>query len=229
MLHENATKQINDLYQWFCSNRLALNATKTKYIVIRPRHQKNDLSQYTVHIDNTPQDRIGNVCLETSAKFLGMYIDENLSWKKHIIEVNKKVSRALFSIKQVKHILPPESLRTLYFALIHSHFSYGILAWGNADKKVLHPTIMLQKRAIRVINNAPFNSHTEPKFRKSGILKLNDLFEYESLMFMQNYLRNNLPYSFQGVFPLNSDMPNSRITRQSNKLYVPHYTGKFML
>ena len=47
--------------------------------------------------------------------------------------------RALFSIKQVKHILPLN--RTLYFALIHSHFSYGIVAWGNADQKIMRPAI----------------------------------------------------------------------------------------
>ncbi len=85
------------------------------------------------------------------------------------------LSRALFSIKQVKHVLPLDSLRTLYFALIHLHLSYGIIAWGNADMNLIRLAKLLQKRAIRVINKAPFNSHTDPKFKKSGILKLNDL------------------------------------------------------
>ncbi len=226
-LHENACEQINDLHQWFCSNRLALNTNKTKYIVIRPRHMKIDLSQYSIRIGNTPLVRVGNDCTDTSTKFLGLHIDENLTWKQHITEINRKVSRALFSIKQVKHVLPAESMRTLYFALIHSHLSYGILAWGNADKKTLYPATILQKRAIRVIHNAPYNSHTDPKFKKSGILKLNDLFEYESLMFTYDYMTNNLPNSFRGTFPLNSDMPNSRETRQSNLLYIPRFNGRF--
>ncbi len=84
--------------------------------------------------------------------------------KQHIAETNKKVSRALFSIKQVKRVLPYESLRTLYFALVGSHFSYGITAWGNADKGVIRPAQILQKRAIRIIHNAPYNGHTEPRF-----------------------------------------------------------------
>ena len=65
--------------------------------------------------------------------------------------VNKKISGALFSIKQAKNILPKASLRTLYFALIEPHLSYGILVWGNANKKTLHRTEMLQKRAIRTV------------------------------------------------------------------------------
>ena len=102
-LFTNANIYINNLYEWFCSNMLSLNATKTKYIVLRPRHTREDLSQYNIHIGNTQLSRIGNDCLETSSKFIGMYLDENLTWKMHMNEINKKVSRALFSIKQVNH------------------------------------------------------------------------------------------------------------------------------
>ena len=153
-LFTNANVYINNLYEWFCSNRLSLNANKTKYIVLRPRHMREDLSQYNIHIGNTQLSR-----LETSSKFLGMYLDENLTWKIHINEINKKVSRALFSMKQVKHILPMESL-------IHPHLSYIIIAWGSADKSITRQTSLLQKRAIRIITNSAFNSHTDPKFRK---------------------------------------------------------------
>ncbi len=127
-LYDNANAQINELYRWFCANKLSLNAKKTKYIMIRPKHKKYDLKQFSMHIDNIPLDRIGNDCIDKSTKFLGMHIDENLTWKHHITEVNKKVSRALFSIKQVKHVLPIDSLRTLYYSLIYSHFSYGTTA-----------------------------------------------------------------------------------------------------
>ena len=155
---------INELYMWFCANKLSLNAGKTKYIVLRPRHMKQDLSLHTVHIGDTVIFRIGNDCTEKTTTFLGMHLDENLSWKYHINEVKKKVSRALFSIKQVKQILHLHCLRTLYDALIQPHLSYGIIAWGNSDP--IHKTNQLQKRALRVIHNAPYNSHTDPKFRQ---------------------------------------------------------------
>jgi hypothetical protein len=115
----------------------------------------------------------------------------------------------------IKHVLPPDSLSTLYFALIHPHLSYGITVWGNADQNVIIPLMLVQKRAIRVINNASYYSHTGPKFKKSGILQLHDLFHYQSLLFMHDYISNKLPNSFNGCFPTNSDMPCSRITRQS--------------
>jgi hypothetical protein len=159
-LYGDANKQINNLFEWFCSNKLSLNAKKTKYIVIRPKYLRGDLGKFTILINDIALDRIGNDCKEKSVKFLGINLDENLTWKYHVTQVNKKVSSALFSIKQVKHVLPIECLKTLYYSLINSHFSYGILAWGNADKTTLKRSIMLQKSAIRVINRKSYNSHT---------------------------------------------------------------------
>ena len=109
---------------------------------------------------------------------------KTLFGKKHLQFVNKKIANALFSFKQMKHILPFESLRALYYSLIQSHLSDGIIVWGNADKSVVKSTFLLQKRAIRVIHDAPYNGHTDPIFRPSRILKLDDLFEYQSVIFM---------------------------------------------
>ena len=98
-------------------------------------------------------------------------------------------------------MLPLDSLKTLYYALIFPHLSYGIIAWGSADKGLIRQTELLQKRAIRTIHNAFYNSHTDPKFRKSKLLKLHDIFEYQSLLFTYDYLNNKLPSSFDGKFP----------------------------
>ena len=76
--------------------------------------------------------------------------------------------------------LPSDCLKTLYYSLVHSHFTYGIIAWGNSNLKSLVP---LQKRVIRVIYNAPYNGSTDPRFNSSGILKISYLFVYQSLIF----------------------------------------------
>ena len=196
------------------------HAKQTKYIIIKPQNMKCDLTNVSIKINGTCLERIGNDCNENATKFLGMYIDENLSWKHHLSQLHKKVSKALFSIKQVKKSLPLECLRTLYYALIDSHFSYGILAWGNAERAVLQPTFRLQKRAIRVINNKRYNSHTDPLFKKSKIIKIEDLFQYQAALFMYDCKYEKLPPSFRGTFKQNDEFPNARTTNQIYNMYL---------
>jgi len=124
------------------------------------QHSHCDLTGLNIEINNTRLQRIGSQLKEKSTKSLGYLIP--LTCKYHLRHTNNKISGVLFSIKQVKHILPVESLRTLYFVFIQPHLTYGILAWGRASQSVVHKTELLQKRAIRIINKAKYNSHTEP-------------------------------------------------------------------
>ena len=72
-LYANANKQVNALYDWFCANRLALNASKTKYIVVRPKYMNNDLNGFSIKIRKSSLERIGNDCHENTIQFLGIY------------------------------------------------------------------------------------------------------------------------------------------------------------
>ena len=226
-LYNKANLHINSLYVWFCANKLSLNASKTKYIVLRPKHKKCSFENLKLAINGLPLNRIGLNCDESSAKFLGIHIDEHLTWQHHVDHVNRKISRAMFAIRQVKRLFPIGILRNLYFALIQSHLSYGIIAWGNAGSTILRKTMTLQKRAIRTINKGAYNSHTDPLFHASNILKLDDLYQYQAALFMFDYTHNNLPNSFVGTFPYNREIQTYRDTRQSDLLFIPRGITNF--
>ena len=86
-----ANSTINELFQWFCANRLSLNPTKTKYTIIYLDHSNNNAtSGLNVSINNTVIQRVGNDCEEKATKFLGIYRDENPTWRHHIANVNKR-------------------------------------------------------------------------------------------------------------------------------------------
>ena len=227
-LYLNANSLVDKLYTWFCANKLSLNAGKTKYIVIRPKHKKCNLDHLILSINGIPLQRIGEGCSETSTKFLGIYLDESLSWKAHISHINKKISRALFAIKQIKHVFPYEILQTLYHALIFPHIEYGIIAWGSASSSILRATSMLQKRAIRSINKSAYNSHTEPLFKSSNIMKIEDVYKYKMALFMFDFSHGRLPLSFDSMFKFTHEIQNYRVTRQSHKIYIPRCKGEFV-
>ena len=64
-------------------------------------------------------------------QFLGIYTDEGLTWKSHIMKVSATISRAIFCINRLKNILPEGSLKALYYSLFHSQLTYGIQIWGS--------------------------------------------------------------------------------------------------
>ena len=119
-------------------------------------------------------------------------------------------------------------MRILYFSLVHPHLTYGILAWGNATLTTLKKTETLQKRAIRAINNKKFNSHTDPLFKRSGILKLSDIYQMEVILFMHDYINDRLPKSFENTFDITRDVQTSYLTRQSNMFSVPKSKSRFV-
>ena len=227
-LFENAKVCITSLYSWFCANQLYLNLGKTKYMIISPAQKHFDTSAISLNIGDHVLERVGNHMTVKNLKFLGIVLDEHLTWKYHLNAVSLKMSKALFSIRQVKNTLPNASLLHLYNALIQPYLTYGIQIWGTASSSHIKKTLQLQKRAIRTINNASFNSHTEPLFKSNGVLKLMDLYEYHTTLFMYDYTHNNLPSSFQNMFTLNSDIHQDHVTRQSSLINVPKHKNMYV-
>ncbi len=84
-LFQMANIEMNKLYAWFYSNKLSLNASKTKFIILRSPHQICDSLHMNISINGINIGQIGKQFEEVSTKFLGIHIDENLTWKPHFI------------------------------------------------------------------------------------------------------------------------------------------------
>ncbi len=215
-LYRNMNVQLEQLNTWFRANRLCLNVKKTKYILFRP-HQSLMRPYEDIYLDGERVNQISHNSDETSFKFLGIYIDETLSWKYHVNKVCKKISSANYVINKVKNILPHSSLRNLYLSLIHSQINYGLLIWGGS--KALGQVFKLQKKSIRIIHSKPYNSHTEPLFKQSEILKIHHQYILNVSMFMYQLKHDNLPKSFDILeYFRNRDQPHTR------QIELAHYT-----
>ena len=104
-------------------------------------------------------------------------------------------------------------LKPLSYVLIHPCLSYQTLAWRSANSSTLNKTEILQKRAIRTISRAYYNSHTELLFKKPCILKLNDLYESQVALFMYDYMFHKFPLSFNGTYKCNYEIQEGYQTR----------------
>ena len=88
----------------------------------------------------------------------------------------------------------------MYCTLILPYLTYGILLWGTAGKIDLSRLVKLQKRAVRIITNSSYLSHTKPLFEKYNMLDVYQLFNKELGIFMYKYHKGLLPSSFNNMF-----------------------------
>ena len=228
-LFANANVHMKNLHKWLCINMLCLNTDKTKYIIICPRQRKYDTANQHLNINGHEIAQIKGNGREKSIQFLGIHIDEHLTWKFHIQHIHTKISRTLFAINKAKHFLPKTALRTLYQSLIHSQLLYGITAWGPAIHTTNNnTTFKLQKKAIRIINKMSYRAHTDPLFKTTKILKLQDVYELHATLFMSKYEANTLPASFTNMFTHNFDIHPHIHTRQSSNIYTNKPKNKFV-
>ena len=131
------------------ANRLTVNMDKTNFIVFQsPQYHFTDVFNITnVHL----------LIQQTKyVKFLGLLLDENLSWKYHLTELSKKLSRACGMFFKIRHFLPINILVYLYNSLFSPFPQYGILAWGPTYETHIRPVFLLQKRVLRAISFAGY-------------------------------------------------------------------------
>jgi hypothetical protein len=167
ILVSQINSDLNNLNDWFKSNKMSLNISKTHYIIFKA---KTTLPTNTINIGGIP------LMNKTSTIFLGMHIDDQLNWHNHILHVQKKLNSSLYALNRAKNLLNTKNLKILYYALIDSHISYGLTLWGGSHQSYVNRVITQQKKAIRNINKLKYNEHTNEHFYTLGILKLKELF-----------------------------------------------------
>ena len=155
-----------------------------------------------------PTLKLNNQIIERVTEFLylGIYLDENLSWDSHVNYIGNKISKNNGMLRRLKHTLPRNILKTIYLSLINSHLNYGILLWGFNLERIDN----LQKQAIRIISHSYYLSHTMNLFKQLKILKIEDIFKMKQIIFYYKFITNTLPSPI-----------NEILTRQSRSLSHP--------
>ena len=123
--------------------------------------------------------------------FLGVVLDEHLTWKPHISQVARKISKSIGVINRARFFLPKPCLKTLCYCLVYPYrLHYCIIVWGSTYKTNPRRLVSLQKRVIRIISKSTFDSHSDPIFKELELLKLFDIRQLElgKLMFFLTIL-----------------------------------------
>ena len=136
-------EELHKLTEWLGINKLALNISKTKYMIF---HTSNRKITY-------PNLKINNINIErvTQFNFLGVMFNSHMDWSRHINYISMKISRSTGILYRLKDIYPQSVLLTLHNTLILPHLHYCLLLWGSTEKIITHSTCSKKKQGELLI------------------------------------------------------------------------------
>ena len=213
---------LEHLQSWVHDNGLKLNIKKTKYMIFTKR-PKIDFEIY-----------LNGVLIEKSTceRFLGVLVDDKLSWSNHISAISSKISRNSGIIYKLKGIVPESVLKILYNSFIQSNLNYCSSVWGLKSKNSVEPLFRAQKKAIRAIENR-FNAffynketgecpcHTKEIFGRNKLLTVHNLIAKNCLATMQRTLTGFCPLPIKNLFTISPTTP-TRLRRDHKFFVVPY-------
>ena len=212
-LVETINSGMNKLTEWFKCNKLSLHAKKSSFMIFQPR-QKRETLDFSITLNSTHINRVKEVV------FLGVVLDEHVTWKPHISRIANKVSKAIGLLCKSRFYISKFSLRTLYYSLVYPYLYYCTIAWVSTYPSNLNRLVLLQKRVIRIINKDAFDAHTDPIFRDLNLLRLDQIYLYQLGKFMYLYRSGSLPKYFNNYFPMTNEV-HSYNTRSAKSYYLP--------
>ena len=198
-LEETVNRELKNVCEWPHVNKLALNIKKSNFVIFRPPQRslnyeiKLKVTDYSTNISS------GLECKEY-VKYLGVLIDNHLSWKYHVDYIAVKISKIVGVISRVRHFAPFCTLRSIYQSLILPYLTYGLTAWSQAANAHLNKLLLLQKRAIRVMYFLNPRTHAIPFFISSKILPIHLLYFEAILHSMYDVSNNSAPKDFCDKF-----------------------------
>ena len=142
-LCKKVNNDLRGITDWLNANHISLNVDKTEFVIFRSPRKK---------IDFEIKLKLNGKRLYPSShiKYLGILIDENLSWRPHINELVKKLNRSNSMLSKIRHYVNKNTARSLYFSIFSSHISYCCQVWGQTGNST-DQTACFQKFVIMLI------------------------------------------------------------------------------
>ena len=190
--------ELSKISLWFKVNKLSLNIDKSSYVIFKNRHSNRLYNNIHISIDGNELSKV------SYTKFLGVYLDECLTWQKHnsyVINIVSKYSGILFRLKR---ILPTTTLFSLYNTLVLPHLYYCNIIWSDPNNCCLNSILVKQKRIVRLCTNSTWLAHSKPLFSQLNTLTIHDIHSLIKCLFMFMFKTNCLPSNFDHYFVKNA-------------------------
>ena len=192
-------KELNMLHEWLKANKLLVNTSKTNFSIFVPSKNSQPSTGAISMGDNLSRAK--------EIKYLGVIIDEKLSWSSHINKVKSEIIKFSSIFAKLRHFVPKQCLLTLYDSLVTSKIGYGLEAYGSTETKKLNELQVLQNRILKIIHFKDRKYPTNRLHKELNIVKVHDLFRIKILKIMHqvHFSKERLPEVFKNYFKTNEN------------------------
>ena len=184
VLHR-VNSELITLTNWFLANRLSINVIKSEGMVFSRRNLYFPLSPVVLQGNPIPYNY--------SFKFLGIILDFKLNWKLHVQKVQSKLSRVCGILYRLRNKLTRTISRMIYLSLDYSYLIYCNSVWSSCHKTVCNSLFVTQKKIIRTIMRKRRWEPSTPLFKILNLLKLDDICDLNSIIFVFKSLNELIP------------------------------------
>ena len=185
--NEDSRRDLKMSNNWLNANKLVLNMEKTIQMNIG-----NSASNSQFKLNDS------NITIKPVCKYLGVFIDNKLSFLSHINYVKTRLSKQCGAISKLRHYVPKHQLIAYYRSNINPIIQHGILVYGCCSYTSLEPIYVLQKKILKFMYFRKSRDSCNIFF-ENNILTVYELHIYELLKFVlksiigahvQDYLNN---------------------------------------
>jgi exonuclease III len=207
-LHSTCHTAADAMSNWCDRNGLKLNASKSTVLQFSNNHSKFDECSLLVKCAKK------SIPVKNVIKFLGIQVDDKLIWDKHVQFIIKKLNSAHFALLNLRKSVGLKLLIQFYHACIKTHLEYGIILWGRG--RDVTSVLILQKKIIRLIKNAPYDAHCRPLFKELHLMTVVSMYSFGVCLFTYDNKEN---------FLTNGGNSSGPHTRNQNELCIPKHSS----
>lgn len=175
----DAQRDLNLLTEWLKFNLLTVNASKTSYMILAAKNKQ---------IPTFTPLTINNEIIKRSSaeKYLGLWIDDKLTWNLHINHIRTKLISLLGALRKIAHCIPYQVRNVIYNSLVKSHLEYMIEIWGSAAATHLKQLQTTQNKIIKILHHYNYLTPTKTLYEKTKLLNLTQLYTYCTCILVRN-------------------------------------------
>ena len=214
---EKLQQSLNGIAEWYSGNRLALNASKSKCMVIAGKHQLRNNSVLDISVDGTAVEQV------TSLKYLGATIDCNLSWNDHISLLCRNLSFKISKLMRVRNIVTKDMMVKMYNSIIQPTIDYAITVWGKTTITNINKIQRLQNLAARVtVNNFDYiNTRGIDLVKQLRWMNVSERIVYFEQLLMYKCIHGMAPDYLCNQIVMEIDIRNVNTRSHEMNVYVP--------